>query len=130
MVGSAATNPSQGITRIPNEINVGRPDGLGGNSDTLCAGSGAVCLTTRRTGDTVTFRENVMARGSIGSASGTFRFDWLGCIEGQAAPNLYIGMSGWMFEVFILDRYVSDEDIDALVEGYLRPRWCLVDCPV
>ena len=78
----------------------------------------------RRIGNTLTFFNNGMNLGSVSDAC----FHTFTRLGGYVAGVQNHPLNGNFGEVFLFDTGVSDSDLLSLVEGYLRPKWCLIDC--
>lgn len=73
-------------------------------------------FTLRRTGTTVSFRENKTARGSfVYGAGANVTFNQIG--SSSLGGGIDLG------ELLIYNQLLSDADVDALYDQYLKPRW-------
>jgi len=85
-------------------------------SSALSGGAGLSVLTWRRQSGVVSFRENKAARGTAAEAS-TARFN-------SVCNNLFLGTgAGNLAEIVVYSQFRTDAEVDALYDGYLKPRW-------
>ncbi len=81
----------------------------------------AVAMSTlRRTGTTVSFRDNKTAMGT-GTAGASTTYNQNGLNSGGAGA----GMTGDIGELILFNRFVSDAELDQWYDGYFKPRWGL-----
>jgi hypothetical protein len=81
----------------------------------------------RRSGNRLSFFNNSMNLGSIDCTSLFFSYQFTRLGQYTSAIGNH-NLSGNFGEVMLFNKGISDADIVTLVEGYLRPRWCLTDC--
>ncbi len=79
----------------------------------------------QRSGGVLYFWNNSTKLGSVASVCTFSGFTRLGAyVSGVSSARL----EGNFAEVFLFNSALSDSTIVSLVEGYLRPKWCLTDC--
>lgn len=89
-------------------------------NSTAFAGSSSDFQVTvwRRSGNTVTFRQNKTSRGS-GSEAGVLRLD-------SVCNNTFLSSGrGDLGEVVMYDQHRSDSEVDQLYDQWFKPRWAL-----
>ena len=73
------------------------------------------CLVCRRSGATVSFKENKVARGSFASSAAAWTVVQLG--NSTLSANMLFG------EILIYNTALSDADLDSLYDDYLKPKF-------
>ena len=87
-------------------------------SDGFAATAGDLMMVVwRRSGDTVSFRENKIARGS-GTNGGAFTVNRIG-------NSAFVGGIGDCGEIMMWDQFHDDTALDALYDDYAQPEWPL-----
>jgi hypothetical protein len=79
----------------------------------------------RRSAGMTTFWNNSTILGTVADALFYQPFTRLGGYQNASGGHRLEGNFG---EVLLFDKAISDDNIIDLVEGYLRPKWCLTDC--
>lgn len=78
--------------------------------------------TWRRTGATLSFRENKTARGGAVDSGGVLTFD-LDLVGNTGIATSFLGAD--IGEICVWDQFHIDAAIDALYDSYFQPRWNL-----
>lgn len=125
---SLLANLNSGFGRNGDRLSLGDSGGVSHLSSILCTPNVVppLCGSFRRNASNdLIYWENSIDRSPGSTEAASIPFDLIGATKTFA---FYSWMIGHLGEVLIFDRYLSDAQVTAIVERYLRPRWCFVDC--